>query len=97
DAVAKGAHKRDAAPARQRLPDALTRKIAPTLLTGVTPEMDIDSDEVFGTVLTVFRYKSVDEAIRYINDRPSPLVLYWYGEKNDRFEVVADRTSSGNI
>src|SRR5699024_6349559 len=26
-----------------------------------------------------------------------PLVLYWYGEKNDRFEVVADRTRSGNI
>ena len=97
DAVAKGAHKRDAAPAGERLPDALTRKIAPTLLTGVTPEMDIDSDEVFGPVLTVFRYKSVDEAIRYINDRPSPLVLYWYGDKNDRFEVVADRTRSGNI
>src|SRR5699024_7153251 len=71
DAVAKGAHKRDAAPAGERLPDALTRKIAPTLLTGVTPEMDIDSDEVFGPVLTVFRYKSVDEAIRYINDRPA--------------------------
>ena len=97
DAVAKGATKREAAPTGERLPDALTRKIAPTLLTGVTPEMDIDSDEVFGPVLTVFRYSSIDEAIRYINDRPSPLVLYWYGEKNERFETVADRTRSGNI
>ena len=97
DAVAKGAVKRDATPAGERLPDAVTRKIAPTLLTGVTPEMEIDDDEVFGPVLTVFGYKSVDEAIRYITARPSPLVLYWYGEKNERFETVADRTRSGNI
>ncbi|MDX2356927.1 aldehyde dehydrogenase family protein [Dietzia sp. PP-33] len=97
DAVAKGAVMRDAAPAGEQLPDPVVRKIAPTLLTGVTPEMEIDSDEVFGPVLTVFGYRSVDEAVRYINDRPSPLVLYWYGEKNERFEVVADRTRSGTI
>ena len=97
DAVAKGAVKRDAAPAGERLPDAVTRKIAPTLLTGVTPEMEIDSDEVFGPVLTVFGYSTIDQAILYINDRPNPLVLYWYGEKNERFEVVADRTRAGSI
>ena len=97
DAVAKGATKREAAPAGESLPDPVTRKIAPTLLTGVTPEMDIDSDEVFGPVLTVFGYQSVEEPIRYITDRPSPLVLYWYGEQNDRFDTVADRTRSGNI
>lgn len=97
DAVAQGAHKREAAPTGEQLPNPSVRKIAPTLLTGVTPDMKIDADEVFGPVLTVFRYKSIDEAIRYINDRPSPLVLYWYGEKNNRFETVADRTRSGNI
>ncbi|AWH91412.1 aldehyde dehydrogenase family protein [Dietzia lutea] len=97
DAVAKGARRRDAAPAAERLPDPVTRKIAPTLLTGVTPDMEIDSDEVFGPVLTVFPYDTLDDAIRYVTDRPSPLVLYWYGEKNERFEVVADRTRSGTI
>lgn len=78
DAVAKGAVKREAAPAGERLPDAVTRKIPPTLLTGVTPEMAIDSDEVFGPMLTVFGYKTIDEAIRYVSERPSPLVLYWW-------------------
>ncbi|AWH94703.1 aldehyde dehydrogenase family protein [Dietzia psychralcaliphila] len=97
DAVAKGAVRRDAAPAGEQLPDAGVRKIAPTLLTGVTPEMEIDSDEVFGPVLTVFGYRSLDEAVRYITERPSPLVLYWYGQKNSRFDTVADRTRSGNI
>ncbi|OAV79538.1 aldehyde dehydrogenase family protein [Dietzia sp. 111N12-1] len=97
DAVGKGADKRDAAPAGERLPDPVGRKIAPTLLTGVTPDMEIDSEEVFGPVLTVFGYRGLDEAIRYVNDRPSPLVLYWYGDRNDRFETVADRTRSGNI
>ena len=95
--MAKGAVKRDAAPAGERLPDPVVRKIAPTLLTGVSPDMEIDSDEVFGPVLAVFGYKGLDEAIRYVNDRPSPLVLYWYGDRNDRFETVADRTRSGNI
>ena len=97
DAVAKGARRRDVAPAAERLPDPVTRKIAPTLLTGVTPDMEIDSDEVFGPVLTVFPYDTLDDAVRYVTDRPSPLVLYWYGEKNERFEVVADRTRSGSI
>ncbi|KAA0916544.1 aldehyde dehydrogenase family protein [Dietzia sp. ANT_WB102] len=97
DAVAQGATKYEAAPAGEKLPDPVSRKIAPTVLTGVTPDMDIDSDEVFGPVLTVFGYKSIDEAIRYVSARPSPLVLYWYGEKNERFETVADRTRSGNI
>lgn len=97
DAEAKGARKRDIVPAGERLPDAVTRKIAPTLLTGVTEEMEIDSDEVFGPVLAVYGYKSLDEAIRFVSDRPSPLALYWYGDQNDRFETVADRTRSGNI
>lgn len=97
DAEAKGAVKRDAAPAGERLPDPVVRKIAPTLLTGVTPDMEIESDEVFGPVLTVYGYSTLDQAVRYINDRPSPLVLYWYGDKNERFETVADRTRSGNI
>ena len=97
DAEAKGATVRDAAPAGESLPDPTARKIAPTLLTGVTPEMEIDADEVFGPVLTVYGYKSVEEPIRHIADRPSPLVLYWYGERNERFETVADRTRSGNI
>ena len=97
DAVAKGATKHEIVPAGETLPDAEVRKIAPTLLTGVTPDMEIDSDEVFGPVLTVFGYHDMDEAVRYIADRPSPLVLYWYGDKNERFETLADRTRSGNI
>ena len=97
DAVAKGAVRREVAPAGERLPDALTRKIAPTLLTGVTPDMDIDSDEVFGPVLTVYPYSTLDQAVRHVTDRPSPLVLYWYGDAGENFEAVADRTRSGNI
>ena len=97
DAKAKGATCRQVVPEGESLPDASVRKIAPTVLTGVTPDMDIDSDEVFGPVLTVFGYHDLDEAVRHIAERPSPLVLYWYGDKNERFETVADRTRSGNI
>ena len=97
DAVAKGATRRDVIPAGENLPDADVRKIPPTLLTGVTPDMEIDSDEVFGPVLSVYGYSSLEEPIRHIVDRPSPLVLYWYGDLGPRFDEVTDRTRSGNV
>ncbi|MGN0065470.1 MAG: aldehyde dehydrogenase family protein, partial [Nocardioides sp.] len=56
DAVAHGAVRRDAAPAGEQLPDAASRKIAPTVLTGVDESMAIDSEEVFGPVLAVYGY-----------------------------------------
>ena len=97
DAVAEGAVCRTVAPQGESLPDPVTRKIAPTLLTGVTEQMEIDSEEVFGPVLTVFGYRDLDEAIRRVAARPSPLVLYWYGDKGERMDAVADRTRSGGI
>lgn len=42
----------------------------PTLLTGVTPDMHIAREEVFGPVLTVITYDSLDEAIALANDTP---------------------------
>src|SRR5699024_347789 len=57
DAAAKGATVRTAAPADEALPDAERRLIAPTIVTGVTPEMDIYTEEVFGPVLAVFGYR----------------------------------------
>lgn len=97
DAVAKGATKHEAAPAGENLPDAATRKIAPTVLTGVTPDMDIDSEEVFGPVLSVHPYDYLSDATDHIGDRPHPLTLYWYGPEDAEFEWVLDNTQSGSV
>lgn len=40
----------------------------PTVVTGVTPNMAIARDEVFGPVLTVLTFRTLDEALRLVND-----------------------------
>ena len=97
DAVAKGATKRQHVPPGEQLPDAQTRKIAPTVLLDVTSDMLIDDEEVFGPVLTVHSYRRIDDVISYLVERDSPLTLYWYGPRNDRFQRVVDQTRSGSV
>jgi coniferyl-aldehyde dehydrogenase len=99
DAVAKGA---TAIPAvtdadAALLPDAATRRIAPTLLLGVTEDMTVAHEEVFGPVLTIYPYDDVEEAITYVTAHPSPLVAYWYGEDTEEFRTFRSRTASGGI
>ncbi|MBD0021475.1 MULTISPECIES: aldehyde dehydrogenase family protein [Gordonia] len=97
DAVSLGATKRQVVPAGEQLPDAGRRKIAPTVLTGVKAGMKIEEDEVFGPVLTVYPYRNLSEAIGHITANPHPLNMYWCGDRNDRFERLADSTRSGAI
>ncbi len=97
DAVELGATKRQVIPTGENLPDADTRKIPPTLLTGVKAGMKVEDDEVFGPVLTVYPYRDISEAIKYIASHPHPLTMYWCGDDNDRMQQVLDGTRSGSF
>lgn len=92
-----GAEVRQVVPEGETLPNATERKIAPTLISDITAEMTVDSDEVFGPILSVYTYDDLGHAIEQINDRPNPLVLYWYGPMDDHFDRVVAHTRSGNI
>ncbi|WP_068180180.1 aldehyde dehydrogenase family protein [Mycobacterium sp. UM_CSW] len=92
-----GATVRTVAPQGQPFADAARRKVAPTVLTAVTGQMSIDGEEVFGPVLTVYGYDNVDEAIEFVNARPSPLAAYWYGPRSQDFERFSRSTRSGGV
>lgn len=77
--------------------DPAGRKIAPTLLVGVRDDMKVMRDEIFGPVLPVVPYKTLDEAIAYVNARPRPLALYYFDRNEDRTEKVLARTTSGGV
>ncbi|MER5453069.1 aldehyde dehydrogenase family protein [Streptomyces sp. NPDC002766] len=77
--------------------DAATRRISPTILLGVTEDMAIAQEEVFGPVLTVYPYDDVAETIAYVNAHPSPLAAYWYGDDSPDFAEFRRRTASGGI
>lgn len=71
--------------------------LAPVLLLNVTPEMAVMQEEIFGPVLPVLTYRHLDEAIAFINARPRPLALYYFGGKRAERNKVLKRTVSGNV
>ena len=70
--------------------------LPPTLVLGATADMAVMQEEIFGPVLPVIAYGSLDEAIAYVNARPRPLALYYFGGDGDDRRKVLSRTTSGN-
>lgn len=95
DAATQGAQRIEINPKNEDL--TAVRKIAPTLLTNVTADMDIMKNEIFGPVLPILEYEQIDEVIEFINDRPRPLALYYFDFDDSRAEYVAQRTHSGHF
>ena len=97
DARQRGAVVETVAPVGEALPDRASRKIAPTIVRGVDATMAIADEEIFGPVLMVQGYGSLDEAIETINARPAPLVAYWFGPAGKDFREFVRRTRSGGV
>jgi coniferyl-aldehyde dehydrogenase len=74
-----------------------TRKIAPVVLTGVTAEMAVMHEEIFGPLLPILTYRTLDEAIDYVRRRPRPLALYYFDDDRARIDRVLDLTVSGGV
>ena len=58
--------------------DASTLRIQPTILDGVTADDPVMQEEIFGPVLPILTYDSLDEAVAFINSRPHPLACYLF-------------------
>jgi len=71
------------------------RKIAPTLLIEPPDNLAVMREEIFGPVLPIKTYRGLDEAIDYVNTRPRPLALYYFGADRGRRDEVLRRTISG--
>ena len=91
-AVAAGARAEvlgEADPARRRLP--------PTLLFGVRDDMTVMQEEIFGPLLPVVVYDTLDDAIAYVAARPHPLALYLFERDGATVDKVLDRTVAGGV
>jgi coniferyl-aldehyde dehydrogenase len=97
DARSKGASVIEINPAGEDFRGQPDRKFPPTVLLGVTDDMTVMQDEIFGPVLPVKTYGTLDEAIAYINSRPRPLALYYFGGNRGRQREVLARTTSGGV
>lgn len=73
------------------------RTLAPVLIVGADDDTAVMREEIFGPLLPVRTYRSLDEAIGYINARPRPLALYYFGKEGADSEALLKCTTSGNV
>jgi aldehyde dehydrogenase (NAD+) len=73
------------------------RFIAPTLIDGVTWDDPIMQEEIFGPILPILTYRTLDEAISAINQRPKPLALYLFSKDKATQDRVIHHTTSGSL
>jgi aldehyde dehydrogenase (NAD+) len=75
--------------------DAADCFIAPTLLDDVPPDARIMEEEIFGPLLPIIPFQSIDEVIAKINAGPNPLALYIYSRTESNVQRVLQQTLSG--
>jgi aldehyde dehydrogenase (NAD+) len=95
DAISKGAK---AVLGAQFSPEDIENRYTPaTVLTDVTAEdMRIMESEIFGPILPIIAYDSLEEAIAFVQARPKPLALYIFGKSEVKINEVIARTTSGS-
>jgi len=69
----------------------------PTVLSGVTTDMDIAKEEIFGPVAPLYRFKSEEEVIKLANDTPYGLAAYFFARDIGRIWRVAEKLEYGMI
>ena len=71
------------------------RYLAPTVLVNVSPDAAVMREEIFGPILPVLEVDGLQDAIDFVNGRPSPLGLYVFAEDPPVVKQILDSTTSG--
>jgi coniferyl-aldehyde dehydrogenase len=96
DARAKGATIIVVNPMREPL-DPVSRRLPPTLIVGANDTMAVMREEIFGPLLPIESYTSLDEAIARINARAHPLAFYYFGRDGAQRRRVLAQTIAGGV
>ena len=75
--------------------DDTRRFVEPTVLVDVDPDSPIMQEEIFGPILPVLTWNTLDEAICFIQARPKPLALYLFTKSRETQRRVLDSCSFG--
>ena len=97
DAAAKGARIVEINPANEALDQQEHRKLAPTLILDATPDMAVMQEEIFGPLLPVMNYRTLDAVVAQVNGTDRPLALYYFGTDTQELDVLQTQTTSGGI
>jgi coniferyl-aldehyde dehydrogenase len=84
-------------PAGEDFNETEHNKIVPTLLRDPGDDLQVMQDEIFGPLLPIKPYETLNDVIAFINARPRPLALYYFGNDAAEEEIVLNRTCSGGV
>jgi coniferyl-aldehyde dehydrogenase len=73
------------------------RTMLPAIVLDTTDAMSVVREEIFGPILPVIPYNKLEDAIAYVNERPRPLALYFFGPDGPGRRLVLERTTSGGV
>ena len=73
------------------------RRFEPVALIDVPSQARVLHEEIFGPILPIVTVADLTEAIAYINARPNPLALYWFGKDKKNMRRVLEETRSGGV
>jgi len=98
DAEDKGADVRIINPAEEDFSGQnQSNKLPSVLVLDPTDDMKVMQEEIFGPILPVRTYEAAGDVIDYVNDRPRPLALYYFGNDKAEETEVLSRTTSGGV
>ena len=78
-------------------PGAQGRRLPQAVLLDGNDDMTIMQDEIFGPLLPIVPYDTLEQAFAYINQRPRPLALYYFGYNKAEQQRVLEQTHSGGV
>ena len=73
------------------------RRVPPTLVLDVSDAMAVMQQEIFGPILPIETYTTLDQAIERINARPRPLAMYMFGGRATERRRVLEQTIAGGV
>ena len=74
-----------------------TRNFEPVALLNVPSDALVLQEEIFGPILPIISTSDVASAITYVNSKPKPLALYWFGKDKNNLNRVLNETRSGGV
>ena len=84
-------------PANEDFRQQSAHKIAPTFLIDPPEDSAVMQDEIFGPVMPIKSYDTLDETVDYVNSHDRPLGLYYFGTDQQETDQVLGNTTSGGV
>ena len=97
EARARGAEVVEINPAGEDFSGQAHHKMAPQLVLEPADDLAVMQQEIFGPILPLRTYTDIEDVLAYINARPRPLALYYFGDDGAERDRVIGNTTSGGV